>query len=74
MLVCKYQRTGEKMPKLKLITLKLPEEMIEAIDELVKIGRYTSRSEFIRAAIREKLEKEQKKIASEPKRISNSPV
>jgi len=74
MLVCKYQRTGEKMPKLKLITLKLPEEMIEAIDELVKMGIYTNRSEFIRAAIREKLEKEQKKIASEPKKISNSPV
>ncbi|MCC6058091.1 MAG: ribbon-helix-helix domain-containing protein, partial [Desulfurococcaceae archaeon] len=36
----------------------MPESYIEAIDELVRIGRYASRSEVIRAAIRELLKKE----------------
>jgi putative addiction module CopG family antidote len=62
------------MARLKLISLKLPEEMIETINELVKIGRYTSRSEFIRAAVREKLEREARRIGSEPKGVSNSPM
>ncbi|MEM1805585.1 MAG: ribbon-helix-helix domain-containing protein [Ignisphaera sp.] len=43
---------------LRIVTVKIPESYIEAIDELVRIGRYTSRSEVIRAAIRELLKKE----------------
>jgi len=42
----------------RLVTVKLPEKMVRAIDVLVKMGIYTNRSEFIRAAVREKLERE----------------
>jgi len=45
-------------PKLRLITVKLPELYVEGIDELVKIGRYRNRSEVIRVAIRDLLRKE----------------
>lgn len=45
-------------PRLKLVTVKMPELYIEGIDELVKIGKYRNRSEVIRAAIRELLRKE----------------
>lgn len=43
---------------LRIVTVKIPESYIEAIDELVRIGRYTSRSEVIRTAIRELLKRE----------------
>uniref|UniRef100_A0A7C2V9E6 Ribbon-helix-helix protein, CopG family n=1 Tax=Ignisphaera aggregans TaxID=334771 RepID=A0A7C2V9E6_9CREN len=43
---------------MRIITVKMPESYVEAIDELVRIGRYASRSEVIRAAIRELLKKE----------------
>jgi Arc/MetJ-type ribon-helix-helix transcriptional regulator len=43
---------------MRIITVKMPESYIEAIDELVRLGRYASRSEVIRAAIRELLKKE----------------
>ena len=36
---------------MKIVTVKLPESYLEAIDRLVAAGRYSSRSEFIRAAI-----------------------
>ncbi len=45
-------------PRLRLITVKLPELYVEGIDELVKIGRYRNRSEVIRVAIRDLLRKE----------------
>lgn len=45
-------------PRLKLVTVKMPELYIEGIDELVKIGKYRNRSEVIRVAIRELLRKE----------------
>jgi Arc/MetJ-type ribon-helix-helix transcriptional regulator len=59
--------------KLKLITIKLPEEVIEAIDMAVKMLGYASRSEFIRAAVREKLERELERVAK-PRGVTNSPV
>ncbi|MEM1644342.1 MAG: ribbon-helix-helix domain-containing protein [Ignisphaera sp.] len=43
---------------MRIITVKMPESYIEAIDELVRLGRYASRSEVIRAAIRELLKRE----------------
>jgi len=43
---------------MRIVTVKLPEAYIEAIDELVQMGRYSSRSEVIRTAIRELLKKE----------------
>jgi len=44
--------------KMILITVKLPVIYVEGIDELVKQGRYSSRSELIRTAIRDLLKKE----------------
>jgi len=43
---------------MKLVTVKMPETYIEGLDELVKIGRYSSRSEVIRIAVRDLLRKE----------------
>jgi len=42
----------------KTITLKIGDALLNAIDELVKRGLYTSRSEAIRAAIKELVKKE----------------
>uniref|UniRef100_A0A7J3Z892 Ribbon-helix-helix protein, CopG family n=1 Tax=Ignisphaera aggregans TaxID=334771 RepID=A0A7J3Z892_9CREN len=43
---------------MRIVTVKMPETYLEAIDELVRIGRYSSRSEVIRTAIRELLKRE----------------
>ncbi|MBS7609778.1 type II toxin-antitoxin system ParD family antitoxin [Candidatus Bathyarchaeota archaeon] len=43
---------------MKLITIKLPEALIEGIDELVRSGMYPSRSAAIRAAVRDLLRRE----------------
>jgi len=62
------------MTRLKLISLKLPEEMLDTIDEIVKTGKYASRSEFIRTAIREKIERELGEVGPKQKGVTNSPV
>ncbi len=49
---------GAVVAKMRLITVKLPEIYVEGLDELVKVGRYSSRSEVIRVAIRDLLKKE----------------
>lgn len=46
------------MRRMRLVTVKMPEAYVEAIDELVRKGRFTSRSEAIRVAIRELLRRE----------------
>lgn len=43
---------------MKLVTVKLPEALIEGIDELVRTGMYPSRSAAIRAAVRDLLKRE----------------
>ena len=43
---------------MKLVTVKMPEAYVRGIDELVKAGRYSSRSEVIRIAVREFLKHE----------------
>jgi Predicted transcriptional regulators containing the CopG/Arc/MetJ DNA-binding domain len=43
---------------MKIISVKLPESYVEGIDELVKMGRFRSRSEAIRFAVRELLRRE----------------
>ncbi|MCD6324395.1 MAG: type II toxin-antitoxin system ParD family antitoxin [Desulfurococcales archaeon] len=43
---------------LRLVTVKVPELYLEGIDELVRGGRYSSRSEVIRTAIRDLLRRE----------------
>ncbi|MFZ8790421.1 MAG: ribbon-helix-helix domain-containing protein [Acidilobaceae archaeon] len=43
---------------MRLVTVKMPEMYVKGVDELVKAGRYSSRSEAIRIAIREMLKRE----------------
>jgi len=43
---------------MRIVTVKLPDKFIEAMDELVVTGRYTNRSEIIRLALNEFLRKE----------------
>lgn len=43
---------------MKLVTVKLPEALIEGLDELVKKGMYPSRSSAVRTAVRDMLKKE----------------
>jgi len=43
---------------LKLVTVKMPETYVEGLDELVRMGRYSTRSEAIRVAVRELLKRE----------------
>jgi hypothetical protein len=45
-------------PRLVVISVKLPEDMLMALEELVSIGKYKNRSHAIRAAIRLLLAKE----------------
>lgn len=43
---------------MKLISVKMPEALIEAMDELVRRGVYPSRSAILRAAVRDLLREE----------------
>jgi Predicted transcriptional regulators containing the CopG/Arc/MetJ DNA-binding domain len=43
---------------LKLVTVKMPELYVKAIDELVKEEKFSNRSEVIRIAVRELLKRE----------------
>lgn len=42
----------------KMISVKMPEAMIEALDRLVELGFHPSRSEAIRCAVRDLIFKE----------------
>ncbi|ESQ21002.1 MAG: Ribbon-helix-helix protein, copG family [uncultured Acidilobus sp. CIS] len=46
------------MTLVRLVTVKMPDLYVRAIDELVKEERYSSRSEVIRVAVRELLKRE----------------
>jgi Arc/MetJ-type ribon-helix-helix transcriptional regulator len=57
---------------MRIVTVKLPEQILEEIDRLVDEGRYANRSDFIRMAVREMLNKEyEKKPRAEPKKNKN---
>lgn len=43
---------------MRAVTVRLPEAMLEGIDELIKAGMYQNRSAAIRAAVRDLLKKE----------------
>ncbi len=49
---------------MKLVTVHLPESLIEGLDELVKQRYYPSRSEAIRIAVRDLLKKDLWRIRS----------
>lgn len=40
------------------ISVKLPAELVEMMDELVAVGRYPNRSELVRAAVEEVVKRE----------------
>ncbi|MEM1538359.1 MAG: ribbon-helix-helix domain-containing protein [Candidatus Nezhaarchaeales archaeon] len=43
---------------MKVVTVKLPEFLLKKLDELVEAGIFPSRSEAIRTALRNQIEKE----------------
>lgn len=47
----------------KLISIRLSNEILEEIDSIVKSQKYTNSQEFIRAATREKIQKEKQTYA-----------
>ena len=53
--------------KMVLISVHIPKAMLEELDELVKQGVFPSRSEAIRIAIRELLNREHQKRRPEAK-------
>jgi len=54
-------RRKELKPRLVIISVHIPRKMLEYIDRLVEEGYYPSRSELIRIAIRELLQREEAK-------------
>lgn len=50
-----WKRCNDKFDRTSLF---LPKKYLELIDQLIEKGIYTSRSEFLRAALRKQLEKE----------------
>ncbi|WP_461863407.1 ribbon-helix-helix domain-containing protein [Thermococcus sp.] len=46
------------MSRMKIVSVQLPQGLINAMDQLVRKGVYPSRSEIIREAVRELLKKE----------------
>lgn len=43
---------------MRLVTVKLPEALIEGLDQLVESGMYQNRSAALRAAVRDLLKRE----------------
>ena len=43
---------------MKLVTVKLPDALIQGMDELIKAGMYPSRSAVVRTAVRDLLKNE----------------
>lgn len=43
---------------MKLVTVKLPEALLEGMDELIRTGMYPSRSALVRDAVRDLLKNE----------------
>ncbi len=43
---------------MKIVSVKLPETLIDGLDELANLGMYPSRSSAIRAAVRDMLKRE----------------
>lgn len=54
----KWRETFMQRSRLRLVTVRLPEEYVDRLDELAKRGIISTRSEGIRMAIRELLQRE----------------
>ncbi|WP_456365801.1 ribbon-helix-helix domain-containing protein [Thermococcus sp.] len=46
------------MTRMRIISVQMPQNLINAMDQLVKRGIYPNRSEIIRAALRDFLKRE----------------
>ncbi|ACS90382.1 MAG TPA: ribbon-helix-helix protein, CopG family [Thermococcus sp.] len=57
------------MAKMKIISVQLPQGLINALDVLVRRGVYPNRSEAIREAIRELVKRELYVMESEEREI-----
>ncbi len=53
------------MSKMRIISVQIPQGLINAMDQLVKKGVYPNRSEIIREAIRELLKRELYRLETE---------
>lgn len=53
-----YTSLGNTAIGMKLISVKMPEALIDGMDELIKKGVYPSRSALMRTAVRDLLRKE----------------
>jgi len=51
-----------KKKGLKMITIKMPEYMVEQLDHLVNIGVFASRSEAIRLAVSKLLSEQKRRL------------
>ena len=52
------QKNSKKYERMVLISVHIPKQMLEELDELVREGRFPNRSEAIRVAIRDLLIRE----------------
>mgnify|MGYP000500530402 FL=1 len=48
------------------VTLRIPEQQIEAVERMVETGKYPNRSEAIRAAVRELIEEQSMEQSNSP--------
>ncbi|NJE05043.1 ribbon-helix-helix protein, CopG family [Thermococcus sp. M36] len=53
------------MSKMRIVSVQLPQGLINAMDQLVRRGVYPNRSEIIREAIRELLKRELYRLETE---------
>ncbi|AOW80680.1 MAG: ribbon-helix-helix domain-containing protein [Halobacteriota archaeon] len=49
------------------VTLRIPEQQIEAVERMVETGKYPNRSEAIRAAVRDMLEEDRGEQTNSPR-------
>jgi antitoxin ParD1/3/4 len=49
------------------VTLRIPEQQIEAVERMVETGKYPNRSEAIRSAVRDMLEEDSTEQANSPR-------
>jgi Arc/MetJ-type ribon-helix-helix transcriptional regulator len=58
----------------KVISLRLPDKLIEEIDELVSSGMYASRTEALREAARNLLKSQIGSLKGSPKQVSKDEI
>ncbi|MFW5965528.1 MAG: ribbon-helix-helix domain-containing protein [Halodesulfurarchaeum sp.] len=52
------------------VTLRIPEQQIDAVERMVDSGKYPNRSEAIRAAVREMLEEKSGEQPTGPRNVA----